>query len=90
MLTISHITTSFVLHHHLRDVGFFVRSQEVSYVYPCLCYMFIMQLCLTGVPDNSEEDLLVARALNLRWTTVLKENEDGTQTLIHSDQVSAV
>uniref|UniRef100_A0A3Q3W5I7 leucine--tRNA ligase n=1 Tax=Mola mola TaxID=94237 RepID=A0A3Q3W5I7_MOLML len=43
-----------------------------------------------GVPDCSEEDLSVARALHLRWATVLKANEDGTQTLIHSDQFSGL
>lgn len=52
--------------------------------------MFMLQLCLTGVPDCCEEDLSVARALNLRWTTVLKEDENGTQTLINSDEVSTV
>lgn len=57
---------------------------------PCLSYMFMLQLCLTGVPDCGEEDLSVARALNLRWTTVLKEDENGTQMLINSDEVSAV
>lgn len=55
---------------------FFIRS-----------YVFIVHLCLTGIPDSSEEDLSVARALNLRWTTVLKSDEDGTQTLVNSDEV---
>lgn len=50
-------------------------------------HMFIVCLCLTGIPDCSEEDLSVARALNLRWTTVLKSDEDGTQTLVNSDEV---
>lgn len=55
---------------------FFIRS-----------HMFIVCLCPTGIPDCSEEDLSVARALNLRWTTVLKSDEDGTQTLVNSDEV---
>lgn len=59
-------------------------------MYLCLCYMFMLQLCLTGVPDCSEEDLSIARALKLSWTTVLKEDENGTQTLINSDQVGCV
>lgn len=49
--------------------------------------MSMLHLCLTGIPDCSEEDLSVSRALNLQWTTVLKSNEDGTQTLINSDEV---
>nr|XP_046255612.1 probable leucine--tRNA ligase, mitochondrial [Scatophagus argus] len=43
-----------------------------------------------GVPDCSEEDLSVARALNLRWTTVLKSDEDAAQTLINSDEFSGL
>ncbi|XP_070823316.1 leucine--tRNA ligase, mitochondrial [Chaetodon trifascialis] len=43
-----------------------------------------------GIPDCSEEDLSVARALNLRWTTVLKSDEDETQTLINSDEFSGL
>ncbi|XP_029308406.1 leucine--tRNA ligase, mitochondrial isoform X1 [Cottoperca gobio] len=43
-----------------------------------------------GIPDCSEEDLSVARALNLRWITVLKSDEDGTQTLINSDKFSGL
>lgn len=71
--------------------GFILLSLEISYVCPCLCSnMFMLHLCLTGIPDCSEEDLSVARALNLRWTTVLKNDEDGTQTLINSDEVSTV
>lgn len=46
-----------------------------------------MHLCGTGVPDCSEEDLSVARALNLSWTPVLKTNDDGTQTVINSKEV---
>lgn len=53
-----------------------------------LCDMFMLHPCLSGVPDCSEEDLSVARALNLRWTTVLNNHEDGTQTLINSKEVS--
>uniref|UniRef100_A0A8C4GI39 leucine--tRNA ligase n=1 Tax=Dicentrarchus labrax TaxID=13489 RepID=A0A8C4GI39_DICLA len=55
-----------------------------------LCYMFMLHLCLTGIPDCSEEDLSVATALNLRWTTVLKSNKDDTQTLINSDEFSGL
>lgn len=47
-------------------------------------------LHLTGIPDCSEEDLSVSKALNLRWTTVLKGDEDETQTLINSDEVRTV
>ncbi|KAM9309008.1 leucine--tRNA ligase, mitochondrial isoform 2-T2 [Pholidichthys leucotaenia] len=43
-----------------------------------------------GVPDCNEEDLSVASALNLTWTTVLKTHEDGTQTLINSDEFSGL
>lgn len=43
-----------------------------------------------GIPDCSEEDLSVARALNLRWTTVLKSDKDGTQTLMNSDEFSGL
>ncbi|XP_060936940.1 probable leucine--tRNA ligase, mitochondrial [Limanda limanda] len=43
-----------------------------------------------GVPDCSEEDLSVATALNLRWTTVLKSDQDGTQALINSDEFSGL
>ncbi|XP_047455349.1 probable leucine--tRNA ligase, mitochondrial [Mugil cephalus] len=43
-----------------------------------------------GVPDCSEEDLSVARALNLSWSTVLKTLEDGTQTLINSGEFSGL
>lgn len=52
--------------------------------------MFVLhvKLCVTGVPDFSDEDLSVARALNLRWTSVLEDNENGTQRLMNSDEVS--
>eukprot|EP00064_Thunnus_orientalis_P007231 superscaffoldBa00000790_g7251 len=43
-----------------------------------------------GIPDCSEEDLSVATALNLKWTTVVKSHEDGTQTLINSDKFSGI
>ncbi|KAG7242229.1 hypothetical protein INR49_024275 [Caranx melampygus] len=43
-----------------------------------------------GIPDCSEEDLSVARALNLKWRTVLKSDEDGTQTLINSEEFSGL
>uniref|UniRef100_A0A8C5GGM6 leucine--tRNA ligase n=1 Tax=Gouania willdenowi TaxID=441366 RepID=A0A8C5GGM6_GOUWI len=43
-----------------------------------------------GVPDSSEEDLSVAQALNLSWTTVLKSNSDGTQTLVNSAEFSGL
>ncbi|XP_041649043.1 probable leucine--tRNA ligase, mitochondrial [Cheilinus undulatus] len=43
-----------------------------------------------GIPDCSEEDLSVAKTLNLTWTTVLKSDEDGTQTLINSDEFSGL
>ncbi|XP_047217646.1 probable leucine--tRNA ligase, mitochondrial [Girardinichthys multiradiatus] len=41
-----------------------------------------------GIPDGSEDDLSVARALNLGWTTVLKTLKNGTQTLINSQEFS--
>ncbi|XP_032373297.1 leucine--tRNA ligase, mitochondrial [Etheostoma spectabile] len=43
-----------------------------------------------GIPDCSLEDLSVAKALNLSWTTVLKSAEDGTQTLINSEEFSGL
>uniref|UniRef100_A0A7N6AMS5 leucine--tRNA ligase n=1 Tax=Anabas testudineus TaxID=64144 RepID=A0A7N6AMS5_ANATE len=43
-----------------------------------------------GIPDYSEEDLVVAKAMNLRWTTVLNNHEDGTQTLINSEEFSGL
>uniref|UniRef100_A0A8C6T8B9 leucine--tRNA ligase n=1 Tax=Neogobius melanostomus TaxID=47308 RepID=A0A8C6T8B9_9GOBI len=42
------------------------------------------------IPDNSEEDLCSARALNLKWSSVLKSNPDGTQTLINSAEFSGL
>lgn len=61
----------------------------------CVCVFFyvhsvLVLLCLTGIPDCSEEDLSVGRALNLKWRTVLKSDEDGTQTLINSEEVMTV
>lgn len=47
----------------------------------------MLYLCLSGVPDNSEEDLSVAQALNLKWITVLKSNDNGMETLTHSEEV---
>lgn len=46
--------------------------------------------CITGVPDCSEADLAMARSLNLSWSTVLKEDDDGMQTLINSAEVSTL
>ncbi|XP_049903031.1 probable leucine--tRNA ligase, mitochondrial [Epinephelus moara] len=43
-----------------------------------------------GIPDSSEDHLSVATALNLRWETVLKSDEDGKQTLINSDEFSGL
>ncbi|XP_019947020.2 leucine--tRNA ligase, mitochondrial [Paralichthys olivaceus] len=43
-----------------------------------------------GVPDCSEEDLSVATALKLQWKKVLKNDLDGTQTLINSDEFSGL
>uniref|UniRef100_A0A8C2XGN3 leucine--tRNA ligase n=1 Tax=Cyclopterus lumpus TaxID=8103 RepID=A0A8C2XGN3_CYCLU len=73
---------------------FFLLSQEINYVcvhiFFSLCYIIVLYLCLTGIPDCSEEDRSVARALNLRCTTVLKSDEDGRQTLINSDEFSGL
>ncbi|XP_072317050.1 leucine--tRNA ligase, mitochondrial [Eucyclogobius newberryi] len=43
-----------------------------------------------GVPDSSDEDLCLARDLNLKWSTVLQNNPDGTQTLINSAEFSGL
>lgn len=48
----------------------------------------MLLLFVTGIPDSSEEDQSVARALNLTWTTVLKTHKDGTETLMNSQEVS--
>ncbi len=69
---------------------YFTLSGDQLCVFSELCCMIMLHLCLTGIPDCSEEDLSVARALNLRWTTVLKSDEDGTQTLMNSGEVSTV
>lgn len=75
LLTISYITVS--------PQGEFLFSPGISYVRLCFFAVYV-----TGVPDCSEEDLSVATALKLRWTTVLNTHEDGTQTLINSEEVS--
>lgn len=59
---------------------------SVEWIY--LLDMFMLHMYVTGVPDCNEEDLSVARALNLSWASVLKTHEDGTQTLINSEEVS--
>ncbi|XP_056142307.1 probable leucine--tRNA ligase, mitochondrial [Lampris incognitus] len=43
-----------------------------------------------GIPDVCEEAMSVARALDLRWDTVLKGNENETQTLVHSDEFTGL
>ncbi|KAK7887233.1 hypothetical protein WMY93_026854 [Mugilogobius chulae] len=43
-----------------------------------------------GVPDSREEDLCLARVLNLKWSTVLKNSQDGAQTLINSAEFSGL
>lgn len=52
--------------------------------------IFLRMSCLTGVPDCSDADLAIARSLNLSWTTVLEEDNDGMQTLINSAEVCAL
>ncbi|XP_052474914.1 probable leucine--tRNA ligase, mitochondrial [Carassius gibelio] len=39
-----------------------------------------------GIPESSEEDAELAQSLGLSWTSVLKTEEDGTQTLVNSDE----
>uniref|UniRef100_A0A667YGT8 leucine--tRNA ligase n=1 Tax=Myripristis murdjan TaxID=586833 RepID=A0A667YGT8_9TELE len=56
----------------------------------CVCVMFMLHLCLPGIPDSSEQDLSVARALGLKWTTVLKSQDDGTHTLINSEEFTGL
>lgn len=51
---------------------------------------YLKMSCITGVPDCSEADLAISRSLNLSWTTVVKEDDDGMQTLINSAEVSAL
>ncbi|XP_030640342.1 leucine--tRNA ligase, mitochondrial [Chanos chanos] len=41
---------------------------------------------LIGIPDCSEEDSNVAKALGLSWNTVLKSQDDGTHTLLNSGE----
>lgn len=53
-------------------------------------YVFCVFVCVSGVPDCSDQDLSVARALNLNWTSVLEDDENGTQRLKNSDQVGAL
>ncbi|KAJ0000233.1 hypothetical protein NQD34_012075 [Periophthalmus magnuspinnatus] len=43
-----------------------------------------------GVPDSSDEDRCLAQALNLKWSTVVTNNQDGTQTLINSAEFSGL
>lgn len=51
-------------------------------------FTFLKMSCITGIPDCSKADLAIARSLNLSWTTVLKEDDDGMETLINSAEVS--
>ncbi|TTA40561.1 putative leucine--tRNA ligase, mitochondrial [Bagarius yarrelli] len=37
-----------------------------------------------GIPDSSEEDVCVAQELSMSWESVVKSEEDGSQTLINS------
>ncbi|XP_076827698.1 leucine--tRNA ligase, mitochondrial isoform X2 [Brachyhypopomus gauderio] len=43
-----------------------------------------------GIPDSSEEDTCVARALGLDWNPVLKAEEDDTHTLINSSEFTGL
>uniref|UniRef100_A0AAY4AKP3 leucine--tRNA ligase n=1 Tax=Denticeps clupeoides TaxID=299321 RepID=A0AAY4AKP3_9TELE len=43
-----------------------------------------------GIPDSSEEDALVASVLGLSWPTVLKNLDDGTQTLLNSAEFTGL
>ncbi|TNN02374.1 hypothetical protein fugu_009861 [Takifugu bimaculatus] len=43
-----------------------------------------------GIPDCSEEDLSIARSLNLSWNTALKEDDNGIQMLINSAEFSGL
>ncbi|XP_057690507.1 probable leucine--tRNA ligase, mitochondrial isoform X2 [Corythoichthys intestinalis] len=45
---------------------------------------------VVGTPDCSVEHLDVAKMLNLTWTNVLKSHEDGTQTVINSEEFSGL
>uniref|UniRef100_A0A671PB81 leucine--tRNA ligase n=1 Tax=Sinocyclocheilus anshuiensis TaxID=1608454 RepID=A0A671PB81_9TELE len=39
-----------------------------------------------SIPDSSEEEAELAQSLGLSWISVLKTEQDGTQTLINSDE----
>ncbi|XP_016399625.1 leucine--tRNA ligase, mitochondrial [Sinocyclocheilus rhinocerous] len=39
-----------------------------------------------GIPDSSEQEAELAQCLGLSWISVLKTEQDGTQTLINSDE----
>ncbi|XP_063054216.1 probable leucine--tRNA ligase, mitochondrial [Engraulis encrasicolus] len=43
-----------------------------------------------GIPDASEEDASVATALSLDWLTVIRTQEDGSQTLLNSGQFTGL
>ncbi|XP_077577791.1 leucine--tRNA ligase, mitochondrial isoform X1 [Stigmatopora nigra] len=45
---------------------------------------------VVGTPDCSVEHLTLAKMLNLAWTNVLNNHEDGTQTVINSDEFSGL
>ncbi|KAJ8290840.1 hypothetical protein GJAV_G00018210 [Gymnothorax javanicus] len=45
---------------------------------------------IIGIPDNSAEDLSVARSLGLSWDTVLESQSDGSQTLLNSEEFSGL
>lgn len=50
---------------------------------------FFSLFFITGIPESSEEDTELAQSLGLSWNSVLKTEEDGTQTLINSDEVNS-
>ncbi|KAM6967529.1 leucine--tRNA ligase, mitochondrial [Aplochiton taeniatus] len=43
-----------------------------------------------GIPDSSEEDVSVASALGLHWSTVLKTRDDGTHGLLNSAEFTGL
>lgn len=43
-----------------------------------------------GIPDSSEEDVLVARSLGLSWNSVFKSHDNNTQTLTNSAEFSGL
>lgn len=51
--------------------------------------LFWFLFFITGIPDCSEEDAELAQSLGLSWSSVLKKEEDGTQTLLNSDEVNS-